>query len=124
MHILVAETDSDFLHKMQHALQKAGYEVSVADNGMTAWQHLTSPAPPDLLVTRFRLSAGKPPGTALGAHAYSCQPPIPVVYIPANVDQAKYADPEHGIVLIKPFNLADLVATVRHLLDARKRCSE
>ena len=118
MRILIAETDSALLYEMRCALKQAGYEVTVADNGMTAWQHLTGREPPNILVTRFHLGAGTPPGTALGCRAHSCHPPIPVVYIPANAEQATHADPGHGTVLIKPFSGAELIAAVKRLLDA------
>ena len=121
MRILIAETDSVLLHEMQSALNQAGYEVTVADNGMTAWQHLTGSEPPNILVTRFHLGAGTPPGTALGCRAHSCHPPIPVVYIPANAERATHADASHGTVLIKPFSDAELVAAVKRLLDAPAR---
>ena len=49
-------------------------------------------------------------------HAYSCHPKIPVVYIPANAEQAAHADPDHGLVLTKPFSGVELVAAVKRLL--------
>jgi two-component system, cell cycle response regulator CpdR len=117
MRILVAETDVPFLAEMKQALEQAGHDVTTFTNGMAAWNSLVSAVlPPDLLVTRAHLGPGMPPGTALGLHAHSRQPPIPVIYIPASVELAKHADPAHGAVLIKPFAVTELVETVHQLL--------
>jgi DNA-binding response OmpR family regulator len=116
MRILVAETDLPFLFEMQRALERAGHEVSVADNGMEAWDLLSGPEPPELLVTRFHLGEGQPPGTALGLLAYSCHPRIPVLYIPASTERAMHADPDHGAILVKPFAVAELIAAVDRLV--------
>jgi DNA-binding response OmpR family regulator len=115
--ILVAETDLVCLHEMQQALEQAGHDVTVANDGMTAWAHLTGPSPPDLLITRFRLGAGTPPGTALGLRAHFCKPRIPVIYIPASAERSRHADPEHGAVLVKPFAVTALVETVNLLRE-------
>lgn len=116
MRILVAETDLPLLAEIGHALEHAGYEVIACSDGMSAWDSLVGAVPPDLVVTRSHLGSGMPPGTALGLHAYSCDPRIPVVYIPASVDLAEHADPAHGAVLMKPFVVSELVAMVNRLV--------
>jgi CheY-like chemotaxis protein len=116
MRILIAETDLLFLREMKQALEQAGHHVTASNNGMEAWLCLTGTPPPDLVVTRFHLGSGMPPGTALGLHAYASHPRIPVIYIPASAERAEHADPEHGAVLVKPFAVTDLVATVDQLL--------
>jgi DNA-binding response OmpR family regulator len=118
MHILIVETDLPFLAEMKQAMEQAGHEVTVASDGMGGWGYLTSVWPPDLLVTRVELGLGAPPGTALGLHAQSQRPAIPVIYIPATVELASLAEPEHGAVLVKPFSVIELVETVRKLLEA------
>jgi two-component system, cell cycle response regulator CpdR len=120
LRILVAETDLPLLAEISQALERAGYEVTACSDGMSAWDSLVGTAPPDLVVTRGHLGPGTPPGTALGLHAYSCDPRIPVVYIPAGAaEPAEHADPEHGAVLVKPFAVTDLVATVNRLVGRR-----
>ena len=116
MRILVAETDLAFLAEVKRALEDSGHEVIVANDGMGAWGYLAGTAPPDLLVTRLHLGRGAPPGTALGMHAQSHIPRIPVIYIPSDAERAKLAEPEHGAVLVKPFLLEDLLATTKRLL--------
>jgi DNA-binding response OmpR family regulator len=118
MYILVVETDLPFLAEMKKALEQAGHEVAVANDGMGGWGYLTSVRPPDLLVTRVDLGRGSPPGTALGLHAQSWRPAIPVIYIPATFELACLVDPEHGAVLVKPFSVAELVEITRRLQEA------
>lgn len=115
MRILVAETDIDLLAEVRPALEAGGHEVTVANDGMGAWGHLASAAPPDILVTRLNLGAGSPPGTALGMHAQSHTPRIPVIYIPSDAERAKLVEPGHGAVLIKPFSAAELLAAIQDL---------
>ena len=115
MRILLAETDLLLMREMRQALEQAGHHVMASMDGMGAWGYLVGTIPPDLLVTGLHLGSAMPPGTALGLHAYCCHPQIPVVYIPASIE-AEYANPEHGAILIKPFAVADLVATVHRLL--------
>jgi CheY-like chemotaxis protein len=116
MRILIAETDPGFLSEIKPALEAGGHEVTVANDGMGAWGYLAGRAPPDLLITRLHLGPGSPPGTALGMHAQSRIPRIPVIYIPADNEGAGLADPDHGAVLVKPFPLGDLLATIQRLL--------
>lgn len=116
MHILIAETNLIFLAEIRSAFEDAGYLVTTSVDGMEAWTCLVSARPLDLLVTRFDLGLGKPPGTALGMYAQSHDPPIPVIYMPASLARAEYADSEHGAVLVKPFSPTDLVQTANRLL--------
>jgi DNA-binding response OmpR family regulator len=116
MRILVAETDLELLAEVKRALEAAGHEVTVANDGMGAWGYLAGTAPPDLLVTRLHLGSGSPPGTALGMHAQFCNPRIPVIYTPSDDERAKLANPDHGAVLVKPFSADDLLATIQRLL--------
>jgi DNA-binding response OmpR family regulator len=117
MRILIAETDLGFLAEIKLALEEIGHKVTVANDGMGAWGYLAGTAPPDLLVTRLHLGPGSPPGTALGMHAQSRIPRIPVIYIPADDERAGLADPDHGAVLVKPFPLEDLLATIQRLVE-------
>lgn len=115
MHILLAETDASLLQDMKQAFEQIGHGVIAASNGMRAWAYLTGTAP-DLLVTCIHIGSGMPPGTALGMHAQSRQPRIPVIYTPASLDWAKHANPGHGAILIKPFAIAELISTAQRLL--------
>jgi DNA-binding response OmpR family regulator len=109
MYVLIAETDLAFLAEMRLALEEVGHTVTAVTNGMSAWSHLVTSRRPDLLITRLHLGSGAPPGTALGLCAQANNPPIPVLYIPANAEDVEFADPSHGAVLIKPFSVAELV---------------
>ncbi|HEY1412573.1 MAG TPA: hypothetical protein VGF36_10545, partial [Rhodopila sp.] len=86
-------------------------------DGLGAWDHLVGSSPPDLLITRCNLGEGMPPGTALGLRAQCSLPRIPVIYIPGCIEHAKRVDPDHGVVLVKPFTAAELVAAVKSLQE-------
>lgn len=117
MHTLIAETDLVFLAETRSAFEKAGHHVTICTDGMQAWDCLVDGSPPDLLVTRLDLGAGTPPGTALGLYARSCDPPVQVIYIPANAERAQLANSDHGAVLVKPFSPAELIQTAHRLLE-------
>lgn len=111
--VLIAESDLAFAAKVQLALEKAGYQVTVAEDSFRAWDLLQSDRP-SLLITRLSFGPGKVPGTALGSRAKGAG--IPVIYVPLNADGAVHASYEHGAVLIKPVEMTELVATARGLL--------
>ena len=114
MHVLIAETDPRLRYETVTALQNVGYKVTAASDGLLAWSYLTGPRPPSLLITQIRLGVGTPPGTALGLRAHSQR--IPVIYTPTDIEMAGLADPEHGAVLVRPFAINDVLATIRRLV--------
>jgi hypothetical protein len=57
----------------------------------------------------------------LGLCAQANNPPIPVLYIPANAESAEFADPSHGAVLIKPLSAPDLVMVSSSLVRQYRR---
>jgi DNA-binding response OmpR family regulator len=116
MYVLIAETDLALLAEMRLALEEVGHTVTAVTNGMSAWSHLVASRRPDLLITGLHLGSGAPPGTALGLRAQASDPPIPVIYIPANAESAKLADRSHGAVLINPVSVADLVMVASSLV--------
>jgi hypothetical protein len=67
-----------------------------------------------ILITGILLGVGIPPGTALGLRAHSQR--IPVIYTPTDIERAGLADLEHGAVLIRPFAIDTLLATIRWLV--------
>jgi DNA-binding response OmpR family regulator len=114
LRILIAATDIPFLGEMEQALAQAGYKVIACTDGMEAWDYLASTVLPDLLITSIDLGPGMPPGTALGLHAHADK--VPVIYTPKNAEMAGHADPDHGAVLARPFDVSSLVATAQRLL--------
>ena len=119
MRILIAESNLQLLAQMRHALGEAGYSVLGASDVWLALGFLTGPAPPNLLVTGLPLGSGSQPGTVLSMRAQAQRPRIPVLYVPATSELAKFANPDHGAVLIKPFAASEFVATVSRLLERR-----
>jgi DNA-binding response OmpR family regulator len=113
MRILIAETDLLFLAAMKQALEQSDHDVTTADDGMKAWDYLTGAVRPHLLVTGLRLGQGSPPGTALGLRAQASHPRVPVIYIPATAELARLAEPAHGLILLRPFAVGELIAAVQ-----------
>jgi hypothetical protein len=83
-------------------------------NGMEAWDYLANTALPDRLITSIDLGSGMPPGTALGMQAHSSK--VPVIYIPETAEKAEHADPDHGAVLVRPFDVRSLVEAAQRLM--------
>lgn len=103
------------LHEL---LSGAGYEVIAADNGLEALDWLAR-LPVDVIVTDLLMPA-------MGGHEFigrvrarQAWGTIPILLLSGYADLAPYRDlPVDGVVL-KPFDLADLLARIRQIVDTR-----
>ena len=118
--ILVAEDDRSLLSFLQMALEKAGHQVTTADNGSDALLILQKSSNNfDLLLSDIIMPGID--GIELSQRAVQLCPDLKVMFITgfsavsvgqnaAQLSQAK--------ILSKPFHLNDLVANVETLLAA------
>jgi DNA-binding response OmpR family regulator len=118
--ILLVENDELLGVLLELALGEAGYGVARARSGMEALSRLTPKAPPvDLVITDIGLGKG-PDGWQVARRARARAPDLPVIYMTGG--RADQWRPQHvplGVLLLKPFPIAQLVEMAGHLLEGR-----
>ena len=97
-------------------LQAAGYDIQAFTGSMAAIESLEAAQPIELLITRVRFPEGTPHGVSLAGMALMKKPGMRVLFI------ARDENREHtkglGEFLAVPVTGAEIVATVKRMLDA------
>jgi CheY-like chemotaxis protein len=122
-HILVVDDDPSIVRLLSLNLQMEGYEVTSASNGRDALAALAA-APIDLLVCDVMMPGMT--GLELTAHLRkdAATKSLPIVLLSA---RAQRADIRHGLAagadeyITKPFEPAELLATIDRILAARAK---
>ena len=117
--ILIAEDDSSMRHFLGAALERAGHEVEVCADGLTALKVLENGEVYDLLLTDIVMPGMD--GIELAQKAGDLCPALRVMFITGFAAVAmggKNPAHEYARVLSKPFHLNELVNQVEHLLAA------
>ena len=114
--VLLAEDDSAIADPLSRALQREGYRVVVAEDGVSALD-LARQGPVDLLV----LDLGLPgmDGLEVCRRLRTSAPDLPVLMLTARTDEVDFVvglDAGADDYVGKPFRLAELLARVRALL--------
>ena len=114
--VLLAEDDAAIAEPLSRALQREGYEVAVADDGLVALEHVRGGGV-DLLV----LDLGLPgmDGLEVCRRIRLEVPDLPVLMLTARTDEVDFVvglDAGADDYVSKPFRLAELLARVRALL--------
>jgi DNA-binding response OmpR family regulator len=114
--VLLAEDDSAIAEPLSRALQREGYEVAVADDGLVALDRVRAGGV-DLLV----LDLGLPgmDGLEVCRRIRLEVPDLPVLMLTARTDEVDFVvglDAGADDYVGKPFRLAELLARVRALL--------
>lgn len=111
--ILLVEDDPQIRDVVKMALVSSGYEVYFAENGDDALQRVESELQFDLLISDLMM-----PGTLSGEQLIESvrilKPTLPVLLMTGYAAHV----PDQYPILIKPFKLKDLLATVAQLLKA------
>lgn len=116
MRILLVEDDSHLSASIAEALTAMRYTVDVAGDGETAWQQMTL-LPYDL--TLMDLTLPRLDGLTLCQRMRSRGVESPVLMLTArDTSQDKVAGLDAGadVYMVKPFDLAELIAQIRALL--------
>ncbi|EJF88798.1 cell cycle two-component system response regulator CpdR [Bartonella tamiae] len=116
--ILLAEDDNDMRRFLAKALEKAGYEVTHFDNGVSAYERLQE-EPFSLLLTDIVMP--EMDGIELARRATEIDPDLRVMFITGFAAVALNSDsntPRDAKVLSKPFHLRELVSEVEKMLIA------
>ncbi len=119
--ILICDDEPSIRKVLRAHLRRAGYEVTVAENGAEAIQRL-SEAPCDLVVSDLKMP--EVDGMALLAHCRKTHPGLPVILITAHgtvdiaVDALKRG--AHDFIT-KPFDQDELQAVIQKALATEER---
>jgi two-component system, response regulator PdtaR len=115
--VLVVEDEDLIRLILAEALEAAGYRVIEADTGDEAARLLDGPGEFDLVVTDVQVP-GALDGVAIGRHARTRHPYIPVIYATGRPESMVGARPlgPREVLLRKPYGPREVVATARALL--------
>ena len=117
--ILLAEDQQAILRMAQRALEKAGYEVLAARDGVAALELADEyEGPIDLVLTDVLMP--RMGGIELAAALRTRDPKVKLILMSGHADLATSAGaeiPKDAVEFQKPFSIAALVETVRKLLE-------
>ncbi|MFE6923122.1 response regulator transcription factor [Nocardia sp. NPDC057663] len=117
--VLVVDDDEDVLASVERGLRLSGFQVLVARDGAAALRAVSERAP-DAVVLDMNMPVLDGAGVVTALRAMGNEVPICVLSARASVDD-RIAGLESGAddYLVKPFELAELVARIRALLRRR-----
>ncbi|MGW6724266.1 response regulator transcription factor [Nocardia sp. NPDC055029] len=117
--VLVVDDDEDVLASVERGLRLSGFQVLVARDGAAALRAVSERAP-DAVVLDMNMPVLDGAGVVTALRAMGNDVPICVLSARASVDD-RIAGLESGAddYLVKPFELAELVARIRALLRRR-----
>ena len=117
----LVDDDPAILRIAKAALRMAGFDVSVATNGLEALNRVAA-APPDLILLDWMMPKLDGPGTCRRLKADPATKDIPVIFLTARSQQVE--DRQHCLALgaagfiVKPFDPMALGDQVRELLKS------
>jgi two-component system, OmpR family, response regulator len=107
-HVLVVEDDEGVLQVLSEMLEEHGYRVSGANDGKSMHRRLESADPIDAVVLDATM-----PGEGSDLLALQLkQLRLPMVMVSGSTAMQEFADANGLLLLQKPFNSAELVASV------------
>ncbi|HVY92039.1 MAG TPA: PAS domain S-box protein, partial [Bryobacteraceae bacterium] len=117
--ILLTEDEAGVRGYVRHILERNGYRVAEASNGLEAMDVIHSfPGPIDLLLTDVVMPECG--GVELAEHFAGVYPGVPVLYMSGYNDRL-WMEGDHSVNFIqKPFASPALLTQIRELLDARR----
>jgi PAS domain S-box-containing protein len=117
--ILLTEDEAGVRGYVRHILERHGYRVAEASNGLEAMDVIHSfPGPIDLLLTDVVMPECG--GVELAEHFAGVYPGVPVLYMSGYNDRLWMKGEETVNFIQKPFASPALLARIRELLDARR----
>jgi DNA-binding response OmpR family regulator len=117
--VLVVDDDPDIRALLGFALQDDGYAVRSVENGRAALELLlTSDWLPDLILLDLMMPVMDGWTFRAIQRAHDSLPPIPVIVVSAAVAAEQHTEVlDPSAVIAKPFDLEDVQATVRAVLE-------
>jgi two-component system, sensor histidine kinase SagS len=123
--ILLADDEEDLRSTLADLLRDLGAEVTEADSGHEALEHMAQEEPFDLVVTDVVM--GAPYGTQLAAMARTAEYHAPILVITGHRDPAiaeALQKLEHAELLLKPFDAESFLQQVEELIGVRQGVEE
>jgi CheY-like chemotaxis protein len=121
--ILLAEDEAGVRGYVRHILERNGYRVAEASNGLEAMDVIHSfPGPIDLLLTDVVMPECG--GVELAEHFSGVYRGVPVLYMSGYNDRLWMEGDQPVNFIQKPFSSPALLARIRELLDARREAGQ
>ncbi len=118
-HLLVVDDEAEAVEAMAGYLRECGYRVSVAANGVDAWETFQAD-PAELVITDLRMPKGD--GRELIGRLRGRDPLLPIIVVTGEMGMTERLsdelDDELAVVLNKPVSLAFLAETVDQFLQS------
>lgn len=117
-HILVVDDEYFLTHLLQHTLQRAGYSVSVADNGQAAYE-LAVREPPALVVTDYQMPRWSGLELCIALKTDARTAAVPAIMLTGRghrITPTDLAKTNIRHLMPKPFSAKDLTARVIELI--------
>jgi CheY-like chemotaxis protein/anti-sigma regulatory factor (Ser/Thr protein kinase) len=114
--VLLVDDSTDALVTVGAFLSRAGFDVTSADSGDRALHLIAAGARFDAVVTDYAMPGLN--GTDLIIQARDIQPGMPAIVISgyASVEQEEIIGGDNTVIMHKPFQRRDLIATLQHLI--------
>ncbi|HEV2696053.1 MAG TPA: response regulator [Verrucomicrobiae bacterium] len=121
--ILVVEDDADIRRMNADILECYGYAVETAEDGAAAWDSLEKKTY-DLVITDYNMP--KVSGVELIKKMHAGQLAVPVIMVTGDLPTWEFAEPwiEPARILLKPYNLSDLLDMVKEVLHLNTVATE
>jgi PAS domain S-box-containing protein len=121
--ILLTEDEAGVRGYVRHVLERNGYRVAEASNGLEATDVIHRyPGPIHLLLTDVVMP--EVGGVELAAQFAAAYPGVPILYMSGYNDKLWLRDDMTVNFIEKPFSSAALLARIRELLDAHRQVGE
>lgn len=122
--VLVVEDDPDLLFLVADVLAGEGFHVRTARDGLAALADITDHGMPDLILLDIRMP--RMDGLEFARELSRSHPvPAPLIVMTAAADPRPCATQVKAKAwLAKPFNIEDMITTVRRVLDSARDAAQ
>jgi len=112
--VLIAEDEKAVRNVLAKALRTYEYEIDVAENGVEAMSHIEN-RPYDLVITDYMMP--EMDGLELTRRIKTRYPSTPILVVTGMGPTHELLENGAAACIIKPFNLLELLNTVKTILD-------
>jgi CheY-like chemotaxis protein len=113
--VLIVDDEFGLADITADLLRELGYDVSLAINGKIGLESLAAD-PADIVLTDLMMPVMDGPEMMRRMRADPALAAIPIILMTALPEAIPPGEPHYDAILVKPFSLAEVVATIRRLL--------